>query len=66
MSLVERLRAWRAERKKREEEEFLAEARGEVHSPREVRRDLRPPGVPEENPFGTSGSGFYGPRSDLD
>jgi hypothetical protein len=66
MGLLDRLRSWWAERTKREAEELAAMERGEVHSPRDVRRDLRPPGVPEENPFGTSGSGFYGPRSDFD
>ena len=42
------------------------EVRGKVHDPREGRRERRPPGAPEENPFGTSGVGFDGPRSDLD
>jgi hypothetical protein len=66
MSLLERVRGWLQDRRRREDEELAAEVRGEVHDPREGRREGRPDEAPEENPFGTSGVGFYGPRSDLD
>jgi hypothetical protein len=66
MSLLERVRALLQDRRRREDEELAAEVRGELHDPRVGRRDRRPDGAPEENPFGTSGVGFYGPRGDLD
>ena len=66
MRLLQWSKDRRSTRARYAEEDLEAEVRGKVHDPREERRERRPPGAPEENPFGTSGVGFDGPRSDLD
>jgi hypothetical protein len=65
MSLLERIRSWKAERRLHSDEDLEAEIRGEVHDSRSGKRDRRGDQFgPEEMP-GAADAGLRGPRGDL-
>jgi hypothetical protein len=58
MSLLERVRGWLQDRRRREDEELAAEVRGEVHDLKSHKAGVRDQKSSEDFPSGSSGVGL--------